>query len=250
MMYQIGQTMSNFKTAQLEQFVEDCHLDYAARGLEQGNPMHGEWNKAHHPTPKCLGGTEWVWLLKKDHAKHGVIQSDCYDRCCVWSWEYNYLEGEMLEKAKLWKAENGRRNMAAQTYEQRSEYGKKREANKTEEEKVRISAKTSETIRIRYTQEERSERARNAVMSMTPEKRRENARLGGLGNIGGTQNLQDEERERRAAHMTSVNQRMNKELYEDPDHPEIGLHNAGNLVKNQKRLGLPHEKANRRKVTQ
>jgi len=37
-------------------------------------------------------------------------------------------------------------------------------------------------------------------------------------------------------------------LWEDPDHPEIGQHNAGNLVRRQKSCGLPYSKANRRKV--
>lgn len=37
-------------------------------------------------------------------------------------------------------------------------------------------------------------------------------------------------------------------VWEDPDHPEIGQHNAGNLVKRQKSLGLPHSKENRRQV--
>jgi hypothetical protein len=37
-------------------------------------------------------------------------------------------------------------------------------------------------------------------------------------------------------------------IWEDPDHPEIGRHNAGNLVKRQKSLGLPHSKENRRQV--
>lgn len=37
-------------------------------------------------------------------------------------------------------------------------------------------------------------------------------------------------------------------LWEDPDHPEIGCHNAGNLVRRQKACELPHSKENRRKV--
>jgi len=36
--------------------------------------------------------------------------------------------------------------------------------------------------------------------------------------------------------------------WEDPQHPELGHHNPGNLVKLQKRLGLPHGKENRIKV--
>ena len=37
-------------------------------------------------------------------------------------------------------------------------------------------------------------------------------------------------------------------VWEDPDHPELGRHNAGNLVKRQKSLNLSHSKENRRKV--
>ncbi len=37
-------------------------------------------------------------------------------------------------------------------------------------------------------------------------------------------------------------------LFEDPDHPELGQHNAGNLVQKQKARGLPHGKQNRRRV--
>ena len=36
--------------------------------------------------------------------------------------------------------------------------------------------------------------------------------------------------------------------WEDPDHPELGRQNAGNLVRMQKRRGFPHGKENRRRV--
>jgi hypothetical protein len=36
--------------------------------------------------------------------------------------------------------------------------------------------------------------------------------------------------------------------YEYPNHPELGIHNAGNLVQLQKRKGLPHGKENRRRI--
>ena len=39
-------------------------------------------------------------------------------------------------------------------------------------------------------------------------------------------------------------------LWEDPNHPELGVHNAGNLVKRQKSLGFPHSKENRRKANE
>ena len=36
-----------------------------------------------------------------------------------------------------------------------------------------------------------------------------------------------------------------KTLFIDPDHPELGAHNAGNLVRKQRALGLPHGTENR-----
>lgn len=38
-------------------------------------------------------------------------------------------------------------------------------------------------------------------------------------------------------------------LWVDPEHPELGAHNAGNLVQRQRSLGLPHGKENRIRVT-
>ena len=37
-------------------------------------------------------------------------------------------------------------------------------------------------------------------------------------------------------------------LYADPDHPELGHHNAGVLVRKQRKLGYPSEKENRRRI--
>jgi hypothetical protein len=43
--------------------------------------------------------------------------------------------------------------------------------------------------------------------------------------------------------------KTNSQKWEDPDHPEIGEHNPGNLVRIQKRRGYPHGPENRRKFT-
>lgn len=45
-------------------------------------------------------------------------------------------------------------------------------------------------------------------------------------------------------------QRINSQMWEDPDHPEIGRHNPGNLVKVQRAHGYPYGPENRRKVTE
>ena len=234
--------------SKLERFVQDCEMRYYSEGIEPGNPMHGVWEKAHHPVPKCAGGTETMWLLKEHHAIHNVIQSDCYDRCCVWSWEFNYLEGEMLERAKWWKAENGRRNLAAQTHEQKSAYGRKREASKTDERRKEIGQKISETTRSRYTAEERSEMVRKSSRKKTPEQKRLAGVKGGSANKGVPKNYSADERKKRADAARKRNQIMNNTLYEDPLHPEIGKHNLGNIVRAQRRAGLPCGKENRVEV--
>jgi hypothetical protein len=42
--------------------------------------------------------------------------------------------------------------------------------------------------------------------------------------------------------------RTSSQIWKDPNHPELGLQNAGNLVKMQKRRGFPHKKENRERV--
>ena len=41
---------------------------------------------------------------------------------------------------------------------------------------------------------------------------------------------------------------LHSQKWEDPDHPELGKQSPGNLVRMQKRRGLPHGKENRKKV--
>ncbi len=59
--------------------------------------MDGHWHKAHYPVPKCLGGEEWIWMLKSHHAIHGVLQSLEFKHRCIRSWEKHYLSPEYLE---------------------------------------------------------------------------------------------------------------------------------------------------------
>jgi hypothetical protein len=42
---------------------------------------------------------------------------------------------------------------------------------------------------------------------------------------------------------------MNNTFWEDPDHPELGQHRSGLLVRKQKKLGYPHGKENRVRVS-
>jgi hypothetical protein len=41
----------------------------------------------------------------------------------------------------------------------------------------------------------------------------------------------------------------NSILWEDPDHPELGILQAGPLARRQKKWGLPHGPENRRRIT-
>ena len=52
----------------------------------------------------------------------------------------------------------------------------------------------------------------------------------------------------RAARSSKNGKKVCASKWIDPDHPELGVHNPGNLVKLQRRLGLPSEKKNRTQV--
>jgi hypothetical protein len=98
------------------EFVENCISWYKKADLTPGNPEDGIWHKAHYPVPECLGGTEWIWLLKEHHAIQGVLQSMEYDHCCFGGWEKHYLTGYWEYLLPLFITicgERGRENLAA-----------------------------------------------------------------------------------------------------------------------------------------
>jgi len=163
-----------------QEWVEGCYAYYAENYYEPGNPEDGEWEDAHYPVPKCEGGEVTIKLLKHHHALQGVLQSEEYGRPCIWGWEANYLEGEMLEMCKKWLSEHGRRCRTAQiattTPEQRSELSRKANAARTPEQRSEIARKREAA----QTSEQRSERNRRArltqLAAQTPEQRSEIAR--------------------------------------------------------------------------
>jgi hypothetical protein len=139
-----------------QEFVEGCQRYYAENYYEPGNPEDGEWHDCHYPAPKCLGGTETVKLLKEHHAVQGVLQSEEWQRCCIWGWEAEYLSGALLALCKKWHSSKGR---SALTPEQRSVTGYKGHA----------------ALMAATTPEQRREIARRGNASLTPEQRRERA---------------------------------------------------------------------------
>jgi hypothetical protein len=63
------------------EWVKQCQIKYRYEPLPEGE----HWEDAHYPVPECLGGTETVRLWSRDHAVHGVLQSEDLNHPCVHS---------------------------------------------------------------------------------------------------------------------------------------------------------------------
>lgn len=137
------------------EYVEGCLLWYREADLQPGNPQDGEWHECHYPVPKCLGGTKVILLLEEHHAVQGVLQSEENQRPCIYGWEKQHLEGQLLDlwqkwmevKAKPglavrhtmgWSDESRQKVSRSMTGEKNHNYGKPR----SEEVKRAISNKT------------------------------------------------------------------------------------------------------------
>jgi hypothetical protein len=168
-------------------WVYGCYAYYLENYIEPGNPEDGVWEAAHWPVPKCLGGTKTILLLKEHHAVQGVLQSEEWQHPCIFGWEKNYLNGNMLALYYKWKAKAGfnsytsadRRVLAlnrekAQTPEQRSE--RQTRAAETRRRNGRYGFRTPET-RAEMVAKTRSS-AREMHANRTPEERSAIARKG------------------------------------------------------------------------
>ena len=71
-------------------FVRHCQGRYFDLGIEPTE-------EAHSPLPKCLGGTNTVLLTRQDHAKHDVLQTECYGEGTLTPFYYKELEGTPWE---------------------------------------------------------------------------------------------------------------------------------------------------------
>jgi len=87
-----------------------------------------------------------------------------------------------------------------------------------------------------------------ARANIDPEKRRETCRQTALKLAAEGRGLGAIPYEERASRSSEVGKVVCASKWADPDHPELGTHNPGNLVKIQKRLGLPYGKENRVRV--
>ena len=94
------------------------------------------------------------------------------------------------------------------------------------------------------------------VFGRSPEKRSEDSRKSGKkgGKAQGTRNALNKtgfcgrSPEKMAEDGRKNAAKTTRQKWTDPEHPELGVHNAGILVLRQKRFGLPHGKENRVRV--
>ena len=142
-----------------KEWVEGCLAYYRENDYEPGNPEDGEWQVCHYPVPKCLGGEETIHLLKEHHAVQGVLQSEEQNHPCVWGWERNHLEGELLALFNKWMTRKIRMVNASISSETRRKAGIKGQASKTPEQRSEI-ARRREALKD---PEQRKEQARKAA---------------------------------------------------------------------------------------
>jgi hypothetical protein len=67
------------------EWVKQCFLRYRHESLPDGE----HWEDAHYPLPLCEKGTETVPLWSRDHAVHGVLQSESLQRPCIHGYRVN-----------------------------------------------------------------------------------------------------------------------------------------------------------------
>ena len=222
----------------------------------------------HHRIKRCEGGT--------NDPSNLYVCSPSYHRWC-WHNGEEFIEwaakgGALGGKAqpREVKRQNALKGIKTKTKEQRQKAGRARAAatNKymsleRKREIIKImQQKTPREVRVKAGRKVWEEKL--GAFAMSPEDRRA-ANIKG-GQIGGKKaqemgvGLAAMTREQRAEASSKGGKNRTHEdsvkagkisahtLWEDPDHPEIGKHNAGNLVQKQRALGYPCEKENRRRA--
>jgi hypothetical protein len=89
------------------EFVRGAYAYYAENGYEPGNPEDGVWHDCHYPEPECLGGKQTIKLLREHHVIQGILQSEEYQWCCIFSWEIEYLPEEYHHLFYKWRRQIG-----------------------------------------------------------------------------------------------------------------------------------------------
>lgn len=200
------------------EFVAKCYADYAELGLEPGNPDDGEWQDAHYPKPNPEGD-KTILLLYSDHQQQGLYQSEESGRICFFPGDVKkfLIHGPFVSNwFELWDLYDkwvGER--LKKVHDKKDEIGRSLTAMKLHTERNEFG---------------KSVRALTNVKKLHSIIHAERNEFG------------------KSIHSVRIAKKTNAQRWEDPDHPELGSHNPGNLVRMQKRRGYPCGKENRVKV--
>jgi hypothetical protein len=176
-----------------------------------------EW---HHTLPQCLFGDQpfGLWLTKEQHAVASALQSLAFGVNCVCPWHVQ------LMPSRLWEFVRG-------TFvKDKQQIGKK-----TFEEKVGCHAPGMASKGAQKAKE-MGVGARFASKEQLAEWGRKGGSIS-----GGSRHTRE--------YLVEWAKKTATTLWADPDHPELGHQNAGNLVKMQRKRNLPSGPENRVKVT-
>jgi hypothetical protein len=201
----------------------DLHIAYV-RECEKLNwandidPHHYkmEW---HHILPQCLFGDQPIgaWLTLRQHAIASCLQSIALRKVCFCGWHQKFVP------TRLWGLAN------ETTSKERSKNSSLASLPSPQEQKAR-GLKAAETNRRNGT----------GVFAI------------GVASLGAAAVHAEKDKDGKSKHAkrggTLACAVINKQRWEDPDHPELGQHRPNTLVLMQKRRGLPHGKENRRRV--
>jgi hypothetical protein len=67
------------------EWIEQCQIKYRYEQLPDGE----HWEDAHYPIPVSKEGTQTVKLWSRDHAVHGVLQSENLNHVCIHGYRVN-----------------------------------------------------------------------------------------------------------------------------------------------------------------
>ncbi len=251
-----------------EEFALGCRAWYEEQGLIV-DETNGQF--AHCPLPERYGDRGY-YLLWEHHQHQGLLQSKDIGECCFFSGDTkkwllecdhfpdNYFELWDIydEFKKLNGVISGNKHVNNRTGIFDPSY---LESEKCKEDRKRRGLKTFSRgtgcfqpgIQSRggVTSGNNHALNRTGVCGQTLEKMTENGLKGGgisgpitVANKTGIYSPEWRESEEYFAHQ----RRIALAKWFDPDHPELGEHNAGVLVRKQKKMGYPHGKENRRRV--
>ncbi len=238
-----------------EKFALACREWYAEQGLVVDD-TNGEF--AHCPYPEGMGDTGY-YLLHEHHQHQGLLQSRDVGQCCFFSghtkkwllncgyWPDNYFElWDIYEEytSHLWK------NTLGKYLEENPDHAKNAAVKIKKVNPSHFTENYKRTLGVLQEDKEAfSEMCRrNFLARLEANPQYQSDTFQKL--LEKNPNHQSEAAQKRwevNPDKTQIRE-LGTEKWFDPDHPELGQHNAGVLVRKQKKMGYPHGEENRKRV--